>query len=47
VELEVVLKPGQNAEAGRRIAAELMRKLGIEESNLVKEAYADLLAGGG
>jgi predicted adenylyl cyclase CyaB len=44
VELEVVLKPGQDAQAGRQIAAGLMHKLGIEESHLVKEAYADLLA---
>jgi len=45
VELEVVLSPGQSEEKGARIAAELMAQLGIEESDLVKVAYIDLLEG--
>jgi len=44
VELEVVLKPGQSAAEGQQIVADLMQKLGIDESDLVSCAYADLLA---
>ena len=43
MELEVVLSPNQAPEEGRRIASELMEKLGINESDLVPCAYADLL----
>ncbi|MCX7019359.1 MAG: class IV adenylate cyclase [bacterium] len=43
MELEVVLRPGQEPEEGRAIAAELMAKLGVREADLVSCAYADLL----
>jgi len=43
VELEVVLPADWSAEAGVKIAKELMRKLNIEESTLVADAYMDLL----
>lgn len=44
VELEVVLSPNQDPEEGRGIASDLMDKLGINESDLVPCAYADLLS---
>jgi predicted adenylyl cyclase CyaB len=44
VELEVVLREGQTPEEGRRVARQLMTALGIDESDLVAGAYADLLA---
>ncbi|MCK4546307.1 MAG: class IV adenylate cyclase [Candidatus Eisenbacteria sp.] len=43
VELEVVLDSNQTPEQGRSIVSELMEKLGIQESDLVPCAYADLL----
>jgi predicted adenylyl cyclase CyaB len=43
VELEVVLNEGQTSEEGRSIAEEIMKQLGICETDLVKEAYIDLL----
>jgi predicted adenylyl cyclase CyaB len=43
LELEVVLSPGQRTEDGQAIAAELMAKLGIVETDLVSGAYIDLL----
>jgi len=43
MELEVVLQPGQSAEEGQAIAADLMHQLGIEPGNLVAGAYLDLL----
>jgi len=43
LELEVVLQPGQSPEEGRRIAEGLMRQLGIDESQLIRGAYIDLL----
>jgi predicted adenylyl cyclase CyaB len=45
MELEVVMRPGQEDAAGQAIAAELMRKLGIAESDLIDVAYIDLLEG--
>ncbi len=42
VEVEVVLSPGQSPDEGRRIASDLMDRLGIKESDLVPCAYADL-----
>jgi predicted adenylyl cyclase CyaB len=45
VELEVVLRPGQSAEEGRAIAADLMRQLGILPRDLIAGAYLDLLSG--
>jgi predicted adenylyl cyclase CyaB len=44
VELEVVLRPGQEQGEGVAIAQELMRRLGIVEDQLVKVAYVDLLS---
>jgi len=44
LELEVVLDEGEPAEAGIREAHELMRKLGVEQSQLIEGAYVDLLA---
>ncbi|MFC1800041.1 class IV adenylate cyclase [Candidatus Eisenbacteria bacterium] len=43
VELEVVLAPGENAEQGIHIAHGLMEQLGIDDNELVRVAYADLL----
>lgn len=43
MELEVVLNPKQTPEEGRKIAADLMKKLEVKESDLVSCAYADLL----
>jgi predicted adenylyl cyclase CyaB len=43
VELEVVLRAGQSAEEGTAIARGLMQKLDIAESQLVGQAYVDLL----
>jgi predicted adenylyl cyclase CyaB len=46
LELEVVLRPEQEAADGERIAGDLMRRLGIEAEDLVAGAYADLLTAG-
>jgi predicted adenylyl cyclase CyaB len=46
LELEVVLDPGQTAEAGEQTAVALMTKLGIETGDLVEMAYIDLVQGG-
>ena len=43
LELEVVLDDDDTPEEGERIAAELMRTLGIEATDLVEGAYMDLL----
>ena len=43
VELEVVLQPNQSHADGVRIARELMAKLEIQDSELVEQAYIDLL----
>jgi len=43
IEIEVVLKPEQNENEGKAIAEDLMRKLNIEKSDLVDDAYIDLL----
>lgn len=45
LELEVVLEPGDDDEAGRLEARKLMAALGVGESDLVEAAYVDLLAG--
>jgi len=45
VELEVVLRDGQPEWEGHAIAADLMARLGIAESDLIGCSYADLLAG--
>ena len=44
MEVEVVLEEGQRAEQGGEIAADLLRRFGIGEADLVATAYADLLA---
>ncbi|MEZ0395972.1 MAG: class IV adenylate cyclase [Anaerolineales bacterium] len=43
VELEVVLRPGQTDADGRAIADDLMARLEIRQTDLVHEAYIDLL----
>ncbi len=43
MELEVVLRPGQSEAEGQAIAAELMAKLGVSESDLLEGAYMDLV----
>ncbi len=43
LELEVVLRPGESPEAGEAVATELMRELKINESDLIKVAYIDLV----
>jgi predicted adenylyl cyclase CyaB len=44
MELEVVLRPGQDPDEGRSIASDLMEKLGVDECDLVPCAYVDLLS---
>lgn len=44
LELEVVLAEGEPPEAGVAEARQLMARLGVEPSQLVEEAYVDLLA---
>ena len=43
LELEVVLEDGEPIEVGEREAHELLADLGVEDSALVPDAYADLL----
>jgi predicted adenylyl cyclase CyaB len=43
LELEVVLADGEPSDAGVREARRLMEKLGIESSQLIDDAYIDLL----
>ena len=43
LELEVVLEPDQNPEAGAQVAQALMHSLGIPPEALVRGAYIDLL----
>ena len=42
VELEVVLKPDEEAAHGLSIARDLMGRLGIHDDDLIAEAYVDL-----
>ena len=44
LELEVVLRPGQDAAQGEAIAADLMDRLGIRDEDLCTTAYADMLS---
>jgi adenylate cyclase class IV len=44
VELEVVLEENEPTQVGVQEARDLMAKLGIESSQLIEEAYVDLLA---
>jgi predicted adenylyl cyclase CyaB len=43
MELEVVLGPDQTADEGRRIAEDLISRLGIQSTDLLEVAYMDLL----
>jgi predicted adenylyl cyclase CyaB len=43
LELEVVLEPGQSTVEGVDMARQIMKRLNIEEDNLVEAAYIDLL----
>ena len=43
VELEVVLNESQTSQEGESVAEEIMKQLGICETDLVAEAYIDLL----
>jgi len=43
LELEVVLTPGQTVQEGKEIALLLIRRLGINEADLIDVAYIDLL----
>ncbi|XP_077639293.1 uncharacterized protein LOC110479262 [Lonchura striata] len=43
LELEVVLRPGQSERDGQRLARDLLRDLGVADSDLVPGAYLDLL----
>ncbi|HVP10661.1 MAG TPA: class IV adenylate cyclase [Phycisphaerae bacterium] len=45
IELEVMLSPGQTDEQGRAVATELMKKLEIDNRDLIAESYIDLLCG--
>jgi len=47
LELEVVLRPDQSPAEGQIIAADLMRRLGIHDSDLIATAYADMLSAAG
>ena len=44
LELEVVLRPEQSKEEGKRIADGLLSTLGINRTDIIGEAYVDLLA---
>jgi predicted adenylyl cyclase CyaB len=44
VELEVVLRDGESAEAGQAVARHIMGVLGVAESNLIRGAYMDMPA---
>jgi len=44
LELEVVLAEGEDAAAGEAEARQLLRRLGIEDADLVSGAYIDLFA---
>ena len=44
LELEVVLREGELAEAGVHEAEALMQRLGVDSSQLIDRAYVDLLA---
>ena len=47
LELEVVLRPDQSPAEGQIIAANLMRRLRIHDSDLIATAYADMLSASG
>ncbi len=43
MELEVVMRPGQADADGQAIAQDLMKKLGVDSSDLLEGAYMDLI----
>ncbi len=43
MELEVVMRPGQTDAEGQAIAEELMSRLGVDQKDLLKGAYMDLI----
>ena len=43
VELEVVMEDGQSVDEGMEIANDLMKKLGVNNADLIDGAYMDLL----
>ncbi|MEI6636301.1 MAG: class IV adenylate cyclase, partial [Planctomycetota bacterium] len=43
LELEVVLRPNQSPAEGHAIAADLLRRLEIRDTDLMATAYADML----
>jgi len=45
LELEVLLRPGQDVAQGEAIVADLMGRLGIRDEDLCPTAYADMLSG--
>ena len=44
IELEVVLEQGEPSDVGVEEAHKLMARLGIEPSQLIEDAYVDLLS---
>jgi len=44
VELEFVMQPNQNSEHGTAVLRDLMKKLEINDEDLIAEAYVDLLS---
>lgn len=47
IELEVVLRPEQSEAEGAVVAEQLMSELGVQQGDLVAEAYVDLLSAEG
>jgi adenylate cyclase class IV len=44
LELEVVLKDGESADAGIHEAERLLGRLGVQKEQLIADAYIDLIA---
>lgn len=45
MELEVVLRPEQSDAEGQAIVSDLMKRLGVQEQDLIEGAYMDILEG--
>jgi adenylate cyclase class IV len=45
MELEVVLQPEQSDAEGQAIASDLMKRLGVQEQDLIEGAYMDIVEG--